>query len=37
MDMQISAHAFSQNLILVTNNTKEFQRMNGLKIEDWTR
>ncbi len=37
MDMQISAHAVSQNLILVTNNTKEFQRVNGLKIEDWTR
>ncbi len=37
MDMQISAHALSQNLILITNNTKEFQRVNGLKIEDWTK
>ena len=35
MDMLIGAHAKSQNMILVTNNTKEFTRINGLKVEDW--
>lgn len=35
MDMLISAHAKSANLILVTNNTKEFNRVQGLQIEDW--
>ncbi len=35
MDMLIAAHAKSQKLILVTNNTKEFIRVDGLKIEDW--
>ncbi len=36
-DLQIAAHALSLNAILVTNNTKEFSRIEGLKIEDWTR
>lgn len=35
MDMLIAAHAKSENLILVTNNTKEFNRVQGLQIEDW--
>ena len=35
MDMLIAAHAISLNAILVTNNTREFQRVNGLVIEDW--
>jgi len=34
-DMLIGAHAKSLNMILVTNNTEEFKRINGLKIEDW--
>lgn len=37
MDMLIAAHAKSQKLILVTNNTKEFIRVDGLKIEDWKK
>ncbi len=36
-DLQIAAHAKSINAILVTNNTKEFSRVKGLNIEDWTR
>ncbi|MDA1016628.1 MAG: hypothetical protein O3A00_19495 [Planctomycetota bacterium] len=32
----IAAHALSRDLILVTNNTHEFARVDGLKIEDWT-
>ena len=35
MDMQIAAHAKSLNLPLVTNNIKEFQRVDGLKIDNW--
>lgn len=35
MDMLISAHAKSENLIVVTHNTREFERVNGLKLEDW--
>lgn len=35
LDMLIAAHARSLNLILVTNNVKEFQRVPGLRIENW--
>lgn len=35
MDMLISAHAKSEDLILVTNNTREFERVDGLKLENW--
>jgi len=34
-DMLISAQALAKNLILVTNNTNEFKRIDGLKLEDW--
>ncbi len=34
-DLQIAAIAMANNLILVTHNTKEFSRVNGLQIEDW--
>ena len=30
------SHALSKDLILVTNNTREFCRVAGLKLEDWT-
>ena len=36
-DMLIAAHAKSLDLVLVTNNTREFQRVPGLKIEDWVQ
>jgi tRNA(fMet)-specific endonuclease VapC len=35
LDMLIAAHAKSLGLTLVTNNTKEFTRVEGLKLEDW--
>ena len=35
LDMQIAAIALSNNLILVTHNTREFSRVPGLIIEDW--
>ncbi len=36
MDMLIGAHALSLGVTLVTNNTREFRRIKGLKIVDWT-
>lgn len=36
-DLMIAAIALSRNLVLVTHNTREFQRVDGLKIEDWER
>ena len=35
MDMLIAAHAISEDLILVTNNLREFQRVPGLRLENW--
>ena len=34
-DLFIAAHARSLNLTLVTNNTREFECVPGLKLEDW--
>ena len=35
LDTLIAAHAKSLGLTLVTNNEKEFNRVEGLKIENW--
>ena len=35
LDMLIAAHALSLNMTLVTNNTREFARIPGLKVENW--
>ena len=35
LDILIAAHALSLGCILVTNNTKEFERIKSLKIENW--
>jgi tRNA(fMet)-specific endonuclease VapC len=37
MDMLIGAHARSLGCVLVTNNEKEFKRIEGLKIENWAK
>ncbi len=34
-DALIAGHARSQGLIVVTNNLKEFTRVDGLRCEDW--
>ena len=34
-DMLIGAHARSEGLVLVTNNVREFERMPGLRLENW--
>lgn len=37
LDMLIAAHALSLGCVLVTNNVREFRRVSGLDVEDWTR
>jgi tRNA(fMet)-specific endonuclease VapC len=34
-DMQLAAQALQRNYIFVTNNTKEFQQLKSLKLENW--
>jgi len=36
-DQMIAGHARSQGLMLVTNNEKEFERVHGLRLENWVR
>ncbi len=35
LDMLIAGHAKAEELILVTNNVREFERVPGLEIENW--
>jgi tRNA(fMet)-specific endonuclease VapC len=37
LDVLIAAHALSRNLILVTNNDKEFKRIKNLRVENWAK
>lgn len=34
-DVQIASIALANDLILVTHNTREFSRVEGLQLEDW--
>lgn len=34
-DLMIGAHALAEELILVTNNVREFERIPNLSIENW--
>jgi len=34
-DMLIAAHAISKEMILVSDNTREFSRVDGIKLENW--
>lgn len=36
LDLLLAAHALSLDLTVVTNNTREFTRVDDLKVEDWT-
>ena len=33
--MLIAAHALALDVVLVINNIKEFERIDGLKLENW--
>ena len=35
LDMLIAGHAKAENLVLVTNNVREFERVPGLHLENW--
>ncbi len=37
LDMLIAGHAKAEGLTLVTNNVKEFERVPGLKVENWVK
>ncbi len=37
LDLLIAAHALSEEFILITNNDKEFKRVKGLSVENWTK
>jgi len=34
-DLHIAGHARSEGLVLVTNNEREFDRVDGLRVENW--
>ncbi len=34
-DLHIAAHARSDALVLVSNNIKEFERVSGLRLDNW--
>lgn len=36
-DLHIAGHARSEGLIIVTNNVREFERVSGLRLENWVR
>ena len=36
-DLWIACHALAEDASLVTHNTREFQRIVGLQVEDWVR
>ena len=36
-DLLIAGHARSRGLVVVTNNTREFERVPGLLVDDWSK
>ena len=36
-DLMIAAHARAMGAIVVTNNVKDFERVKGLEVENWTK
>lgn len=35
MDLMIAAQSINQRCILITNNTREFERIPGIQLENW--
>jgi tRNA(fMet)-specific endonuclease VapC len=36
-DLWIACHALAQDCVLVTNNVREFERVQGLRLENWVQ
>lgn len=36
IDMLLAAQAISKKMVFVTNNTREFERIEGIVLEDWS-
>ena len=36
MDLMIAAHVLAEDSVLVTNNAREFHRVPGLAVEEWS-
>jgi len=36
-DMMIAGHARSHGLIVITNNVREFKRVDGIRVENWIK
>jgi tRNA(fMet)-specific endonuclease VapC len=36
MDLMIAAHALAEDSVVVTNNAREFHRIPGLAVEEWS-
>ena len=36
MDLMIAAHALAEDSVVITNNAREFHRVPGLAVEEWT-
>lgn len=36
MDLMIAAHALAEDSVIITNNAREFHRVPGLAVEEWT-
>jgi tRNA(fMet)-specific endonuclease VapC len=37
MDTLIAAHALALDRVLVTNNTKHFSKVRGLRVQNWAK
>ncbi len=37
MDTLIAAQGVGRKFVLVSNNEREFKRVHGLKVENWSR
>ncbi|MBI5179406.1 MAG: type II toxin-antitoxin system VapC family toxin [Nitrospinae bacterium] len=37
LDLMIGAHALSLGRVVVSNNVREFSRIGGLRVQDWTK
>ena len=37
MDLLIASQAISRDMVLITNNEKEFKRIKGIRIENWAK